>query len=245
MRLIDRGSRRGLRAVCSMGAMLLLAWVLPLASRAAQGRQLEERAFTIVHRSVDEAYAAVTALIGPEGEVSLSKSSRRLSVRDEPARLNEIAAALARFDVPLHRVRFTLKLLRGETAPPGPKVVMANVPPNLRDQTRYNTWQELGHGEAVVREGGREMIMVGSDFRVSIELGAVNELTASVALKKVALERARPGQGGERQFRESVAVYKDTIKPNVVRIMGLAAGTNAPRALFLVVVADILPEPEG
>ena len=91
-------------------AALIVAGVLIAVPEYVRPTELVERVFEITHRSVEDAYLTISDLLGPEGEVSISKARSRLTVRDDPALLAEIGQALATFDVPPRRVRMQLRL---------------------------------------------------------------------------------------------------------------------------------------
>jgi hypothetical protein len=168
-------------------------------------RGREVRTYELHRLSRDEALTLVTPYVREGGY--LSGSDRLLTVREQPARLDEIAALLARFDggpaeVVLH---FRVVEANGFAARDS---TLADVEPLLRGLFRYQGYRLAREVTVQVTEGGRFSYGAGGPTSLT---GQVERVTTSEAERRVHLTVSLQAPGGALKSSVTAAAGKTLV----------------------------------
>jgi type II secretory pathway component GspD/PulD (secretin) len=161
-----------------MKKVLLFVLILISAACDEKARGMETKTFHLSRLSNEEAVALITPYIREGGTVSVSKTGRFISVREDDDRLKVIEDVLKRFDGIGQAVDVVLDIrivqANGVTTRDS---ALADVEQTLRETFRYQGYRLVGQTRVQTREGTRFSQSVGSNFAIEGEVqrvGAAN-----------------------------------------------------------------------
>ena len=230
-----------------LSASLLLAGAAPAAGPSAASSAADAvspRAYQVRFKSLTDAAELVSALLTPQGTVTLQPRIKTLVVQDRAEVLDRVATLLASFDLPPRNVEVTLSLFlgtdrreqeAGRSIPPeGLSRDVRGIAETLGDFTKWNAYSPLGKGSVTGAEGEKITVNLSEEYRVSYEIETVQD--ANVKLKNFALYRVARGNDGTESVQ---TVYTASVVLPVGRSLMLGAAQNpeSKRALFLALQA--------
>lgn len=168
--------------------------------RACEGKAIEARVIAVRYKPLSEASAVVEELLSPCGAVRVPKSSRLLTVEDEPERLDRIARALAAWDTPPRAVDLSISLILA-TRDPAPAEGIARelrgVTESLSQLTRYTSFQLISSTTLRAIEGKGAEARLGDRYRVALTVSSVDSERGIVAIEPFdLLEEVTPSEAG-------------------------------------------------
>ena len=210
----------------------------------AAADEIVPRAYPVRFKSLADAAELVSAVLSPQGTVTLQPRLKTLVVQDRPAVLDRVAALLQSFDLPPRNVEVTLSLFLGtdrreqEAGRSIPSDVSSRdvrgIAETLGDFTKWNAYAPLGKGSVTGAEGERITVNLSEEYRVAYEIETVQD--ANVKLKNFALYRVSRTAEGKESLQ---TVYTASVVLPVGRSLMLGAAQNpeSKRALFLALQA--------
>jgi hypothetical protein len=202
------------------------------ADAADAGKSLTVRTFQFKHKQADKAAAAIKALVGAEGSMSIQPSSNALVVTDSPENLKKIAAALAEFDAPVQALQLSIRLVGASRA----AAEEGHVDPVLSDVAsklallRYNVLESIGAASISGKEGEPGVVELNG-YRADFKFGEYDPASDSVKLGEFRLAKLEGDQLSP--------MLKTTLnlKLGQTVIIGATKQPNSNRALMIVVTA--------
>jgi hypothetical protein len=216
-----------------MAMLLVSATAFANAADAADaGRSLTVRTFQFKHKQADKAAAAIKALVGAEGSMSIQPSTNSLVVTDSPENLKKIAAALAELDKPVQALQLSIRLVSAGRAPEDE----GHVDPVLNDVAsklallRYNVLQHIGAAQVTGSEGEPGVVELNG-YRADFKFGEYDAVSDTVKLGEFRLAKLEGDQLSP--------MLKTTLnlKLGQTVILGATRLPNSNRALMIVVTA--------
>ncbi len=197
--------RRWVRLL-SCGIPLALAALLASSAEegsvapSCEGKEIQARVIAIRYKPLGEASAVVEELLSPCGAVRVPKSSRLLTVEDEPERLDRIARALAAWDTPPQAIDLSISLILA-TRDPAPTEGIARelrgVTESLAQLTRYTSFRLISSTTLRAIEGKGAEARLGDRYRVALQVSSVDRERGIVAIEPFdLLEEAAPDETG-------------------------------------------------
>ena len=230
-----------------LSASLLLAGAAPAAGPSAASSAADAvspRAYQVRFKSLTDAAELVSALLTPQGTVTLQPRIKTLVVQDRAEVLDRVATLLASFDLPPRNVEVTLSLFlgtdrreqeAGRIIPPSSMTKdVRGIAETLGDFTKWNAYEPLGGRAVTGVEGGRVTVSLSDEYRVSYDIDTVRD--QSVKLTNFVLQRITRGADGKERVQD---VYSAGVVLPVGRMLMLGAAQNpeSKRALFLTLQA--------
>jgi Bacterial type II/III secretion system short domain len=213
--------------------MVLLFVSAPAFADAAEaGKSLTVRTFQFKHKQADKAAAMIKSLLSASGSMSIQPATNALVVTDDPEKIREIAAALAKFDAAPQPFHLTVRLISaGRTGVKG-----AKFPDELRDLEsklqllRYDSVESLGAAEVDGKEGEPGIVSLQS-YRADFKFGEYDPASDTIAISDFQLSR--------QQGDQLSPMMKTTLnlKLGQTFIMGVTRQPNSQRALMMVLSA--------
>lgn len=216
-----------------MAMLLVTATAFANAADAADaGRSLTVRTFQFKHKQADKAAAAIKALVGAEGSISIQPSTNALVVTDSPENLKKIAAALAELDKPVQALQLSIRLVSAGRA----AEEEGHVDPVLNDVAsklallRYNVLQNIGAAQVTGSEGEPGVVELNG-YRADFKFGEYDSVSDTVKLGEFRLSKLEGDQLSP--------MLKTTLnlKLGQTVILGATKQPNSNRALMIVVTA--------
>lgn len=168
----------------ALAVLVVVAALSAGAAAAAPARPVTE-VVHLAHRSTQEALAVVRPLLSPLGTVEEQPAGNDLVLRDSPATLARIKAALAAYDRPPQALAFEIHLIRASPAgspPPArsparfPAPAQPELAPELverlRGFLRYDRYEVLGWAGVASKEGEAVSERLGGEYSVSFRTGS-------------------------------------------------------------------------
>lgn len=227
-------------------ALLVAAPVAALAgpAEAPAPDPVSARAYEVHYKPLADAAELVSAILSPQGTVTLQPRLKTLTVQDRRSVLDRIGPLLGSFDTPPRNVEVTLSLFlgtdrreeeAGRSVPAeGLSRDVRGIAETLGDFTKWNAYESLGKGSVTGAEGGRVTVNLSAEYRVTYEIDTVRD--ANVKLKNFVLHRVLKARDGTERLQD---VYAATVVLPVGRTLMLGAAQNpsSRRALFLALQA--------
>ncbi|ANM28655.1 hypothetical protein ABI59_02045 [Acidobacteria bacterium Mor1] len=225
-------------ALCISGAVQ--------AETPAEG--LKVKAFKVEHRSLMEAAELAEAVLSEEGSLRIRPNIKTLVVEDYENVLGKVQSLIHDFDVPPRNVKLTLNLIvgtderaeqDGRTTLLGPDVAqeIVDAVERIRRLTKWSKYEIEGSRSVQGVEGGETIAQLSDDYRVVMQIDAVDEERQKLMIKRFALQKIRYSEQSERYediFVSSVITPLDRLNQLVV-----ASGPDASKALFLTLQAEL------
>lgn len=219
------------RLLITLMAMLLVT-AAAFADAADAGRSLTVRTFQFKHKQADKAAAAIKALVGAEGSMSIQPSTNALVVTDSPENLKKIAAALAEFDTAAQPLQLSIRLVGASRA----AQEEGHVDPVLSDVAsklallRYNVLENIGSANVSGKEGEPGAVELNG-YRANFNFGEYDPVSDTVKLGEFRLSKLDGDQLSP--------MLKTTLnlKLGQTVIIGATKQPNSNRALMIVVTA--------
>jgi hypothetical protein len=228
--------RPGRRIVCLLAVLAAVC----AAVCAADPEPVSARAFEVRFKSLADAAELVSPLLSPQGSVTLQPRLKTLTVQDQEAVLDRIAALLKSFDTAPRDVEIAMSLFlgtdrreqeAGRSIPPQAMTRdVRGIAETLGDFTKWNSYEPLGGRAVTAAEGGRVTASLSDEYRVAYEIETVRD--ESVRLTNFVLQRVTRGPDGKERVQD---VYSAAVVLPVGRMLMLGAAQNpeSKRALFL------------
>lgn len=232
------------RRLLAVALVSLAACGSAWAADAPVAADVVPRAYTIRYKSVADAAEVVSAVLSPQGSVTLQPRLKTIVVQDHPGVLDRIGPLLQSFDLPPRNVEVTLSLFlgtdrreqeAGRSLPSdGVSRDVRGIAETLGDFTKWNAYSPLGKGSVTGAEGERVTVNLSEEYRVSYEIETVQD--ANVKLRGFALYRVSRAADGKESLQ---TVYTASVVLPVGRSLMLGAAQNpeSKRALFLALSA--------
>ncbi len=232
-----------------LAGLLLTGSAIPGLARAADtagedecaGASIEARVIPVRYKPMSEASAVVEELLGPCGAVRVPKSSRLLTVEDEPTRLDRIARALAAWDTPPRAVDLSVSLILAtrDPAPPGGIAKeLRGVSESLSQLTRYTSYKLISSTTLRALEGKRAEAALGERYAVAFRVAAVDRERGIVSIETFdLLERPQPGEAGAGGGAPRTLLRLELALPHGREELVGAPGRRQDRAIFIAIKA--------
>jgi hypothetical protein len=207
------------------------------------------REFEVRHRPLPNALDLVSPLLSDAGTVSIQPRTRLLVVRDGADVLEQVAAALERFDVPPRNVDITVGLLLGSDRVareagrhvPSREISreMRGVVETLGEFTKWTEYDPIGRRSTSCVEGKPVLVELSEEYRVSFRVENVEPRDGkeTVTLDEVVVERLVRGKDGEIRIVRTPAT-RIVMRAGQQVMVGAAKSPDAPQAVFLTVRAE-------
>ena len=199
---------------------------------AANATALTVRSFQFKYKDAGKAAEAIKSLVSSDGSISIQPATNTLVVTDRPDNIRDIAAMLARFDVPAQPFRLRIRIVgAGRVEGPG------RVPESLRDVApklavlRFNTFDDLGETTAEGKEGDPAIVDLPSGYRADFKFGALDPESKSILVNNLRLFRL---QGAQKDQLTQLLKTSLNIKLGQTVILGAARDPQSQRALIIV-----------
>lgn len=229
-------------------ALVAAAVLAPPAARAQDdvppgcaGKTLRSRVFQVRFKPVPEAVLLIEQMLGPCGAYRVPKALRVVTVTDEARPIEQIAQALASWDVPPRPVEVTVSLILA-TRTPGPRSPLADeirgVSQSLAQLTRFTHFERLGTATVRVLEGSLAEAEVGERYHVAFRVGAIDAEHGVVRLEPFELfQRPAPSETGSGTLQPRRLLEMTVNLPEGRMNLVGASGRGNERALFLALTA--------
>jgi hypothetical protein len=197
---------------------------------------LAARTFKLRYKDADKAAAALRPLMSASGSISIQPSGNTLVVTDRPENLKEIAAVVAKYDVPAQAFRLKVRLVSAARV----ELAAAKVSDDLKDIApklavlRYNSLEDLGELSAEGREGDPFLIDLPSGYRAELKFGEYDPVSDSIKVTDFKLSRF---QGAQKEQLNQLLKTSINLKVGQTVILGAAKLPESQRALMIVVSA--------
>jgi len=221
-----------MKRIAVMLMLLVFVTSAAFADAADAGKSLSVRTFQFKHKQADKAAAIIKPLLTANGSMSIQPATNSLVVTDDPEKLKEITAALAKFDAAPKPFHLTVRLISaGRTGVKGERF-----PDELKDLEsklallRYDTVENLGSAEVDGKEGEPGIVTLTS-YRADFKFGEYDPASDTIAISDFQLSR----QSGDQLS----PMMKTTLnlKLGQTFIMGVTRQPNSGRALMMVLSA--------
>lgn len=229
-------------------AVLLIGLLLPGGLVRGQDPGLDTRVFTARYKSVDDVLLLIRPLLGSEASVTLQPRLRTLTVTDEPARLEKIAAVLNAFDVPPRRVSLAVSLILGSKGvdvseplerPRRPQPLPGfDATLKALEHTVWTDYRLLGSASFATAEGEEAEVSLGRDYRIRLRVDRVNGTEGITRFDRFALER-RTENAGKTAYHPVWNQMTLNLQDNRLYVFGATRMEDSQRAIFLSVTAGI------
>jgi hypothetical protein len=232
----------------ALGILLTGALGAGLPSGAAEAPPVVDpvsaRAYEVKFKSLADAAELVSALLTPQGSVTLQPRLKALTVQDRVSVLDRVASLLQSFDVAPRNVEIAMSLFlgtdrreqeAGRIIPPSSMTKdVRGIAETLGDFTKWNAYEPLGGRAVTGVEGGRVTVTLSDEYRVAYDIDTVRD--QSVKLTNFVLQRVTRGADGKERVQD---VYSAAVVLPVGRMLMLGAAQNpeSKRALFLTLQA--------
>ena len=218
-------------AVVLMALLFLSA--AAFADGADAGKSLSVKTFQFKHKQADKAAAAIKSLLSASGSMSIQPATNSLVVTDDPEKLKEIAAALAKFDLAPQPFQLTVRLI---AAGRGGAKGGARVPDELKDiesklqMLRFDTVESLGSANVQGKEGDPGRVDLPS-HRAEFKFGEYDPASDTIAISDFQLSRLTGDQLSP--------LMKTTLnlKLGQTIVVGVTRQASSSRALMMVLSA--------
>lgn len=227
----------------AIAVVLALAALVPAAASDAPD-PLSARAYQVRYKSLADAAELVSAVLSPQGSVTLQPRLKTLTVQDHASVLDRVASLLQSFDTAPRNVEIALSLFlgtdrreqeAGRVIPPSAVTrEVRGIAETLGDFTKWNAYESLGGRAVTGAEGGRVIVNLSDEYRVGYVVETVQD--QSVKLSNFVLQRITRGPDGKETTQD---VYSAEVVLPVGRMLMIGAAQNpaSKRALFLTLQA--------
>ncbi len=211
-----------------------------LAAPASAEKQVQ--VFTIHFHSKAEAWQVVEPLLSPDGSITLQRDSNSISVQDDVAVLQRIAAALAEWDVAPPNYVIRVRMLIGTTTPPTSgkaAPLISGIGQDLQKVFHFTSYREVDTLQVTAADGGGVEASLGGRYHIRFTVRGVPQDDRRIQL--VGLELSRKMNGGGQGGGE---VLRSILKSNVslgigqTFVLGAARSEDANQGLVLVLWAQ-------
>lgn len=221
-----------MKRIAVMLMLLVFVTSAAFADAADPGKSLSVRTFQFKHKQADKAAAMIKPLLTANGSMSIQPATNSLVVTDDPEKLKEITAALAKFDAAPQPFHLTVRLISaGRTGVKGERF-----PDELKDLEsklallRYDTVENLGAAEVDGKEGEPGIVTLAA-YRADFKFGEYDPASDTIAISDFQLSR----QSGDQL--SSMMKTTLNLKLGQTFIMGVTRQPNSGRALMMVLSA--------
>jgi hypothetical protein len=208
---------------------------------SCENKSIEARVIAVRYKPLSEASAVVEELLGPCGAVRVPKSSRLLTVEDEPGRLDRIARALSAWDTPPRAVDMSISLILAtrDPAPPGGIAKeLRGVSESLSQLTRYTSFKLLSSTTLRAMEGKRAEAALGERYSVAFRVASVDRERGVVSIETFdLLEQAAAGEAGASGAAPRTILRLELALPHGREELVGAPGRRQDRAIFIAIKA--------
>ena len=227
----------------ALAVVLALAALVP-ASAADAPDAISARAYQVRYKSLADAAELVSAVLSPQGSVTLQPRLKTLTVQDHASVLDRVASLLQSFDTAPRNVEIALSLFlgtdrreqeAGRVIPPSAVTrEVRGIAETLGDFTKWNAYESLGGRAVTGAEGGRVTVNLSDEYRVGYVVDTVQD--QSVKLSNFVLQKITRGPDGKETTQD---VYSAEVVLPVGRMLMIGAAQNpaSKRALFLTLQA--------
>ncbi|MCP3979544.1 MAG: hypothetical protein GY716_09470 [bacterium] len=242
-----------LRGTAVASALALVMLLTPMSAVAADDtpRAADDpvlaQAFEVNYRTVTEAADVVSAVLSPDGVMTLKPKLKTLVVEDRTSVLAKVRSLLDSFDLPPRNVEITFTLLLGTDrreeagVPKTPSGVVSRdirgLIETLGEFTNWISYESLGSRSVVGVEGDEVVANLSDDYRVTLLLDLVHEERGIVRIKRLALQRRVQDEAGAERV-EDLHTTGMLLSLGKLNVVGAASGPDAKQALFLAVQAQ-------
>ncbi len=208
---------------------------------ACDGKSIQARVIAVRYKPLSEASAVVEELLGPCGAVRVPKSSRLLTVEDEPERLDRIARALSAWDTPPRAVDMSISLILA-TRDPAPAGGIARelrgVSESLSQLTRYTSFKLLSSTTLRAMEGKRAEAALGERYSVAFRVASVDRERGVVTIETFdLLEQPASGEAGAAGASPRTILRLELALTHGREELVGAPGRRQDRAIFIALKA--------
>ena len=220
--------------VCSVMAGVLFSTVL----LAADEPSLSSRTFTARYRGVDEIVALIQPAVSERGSYAVQPRIKSVTVTDTAENLKKMEELIAGFDLPPRVIKLVVQLMRAEEGTPAekPQRRMGLPPSIIQDVTKWGVITPIGSAALVTAENESGSVVLGEEFRVLFQVGAVSPRIGVIRLERFSLERSRKGPDGHPKTATIIDLVLN-LKGGVTTVLGATSSQDSRQALFVSVTA--------
>lgn len=206
---------------------------------ASAGEQ-QVRVFQLHFRPAREAALLIEPLLSAQGSVLLQPQLNAVTVRDNAAVLERVAATLAAWDVAPPNYTVRLRVLLASTSPPTPgpaAPLISGVGSELQQLFRFTSYAELDTLVVTAADGATVEAAVADRYHVRFTVRVVPQDVERVQLAQLELTRRVAGGGGAEKLQPLLRTTL-TLRVGQTFVLGAARSEEANRALVLVLLAE-------
>jgi hypothetical protein len=222
------------RSVAALGVALLavMAANLVVAQTAA-------RVFALRHRTPQEAATFVASMLSTAGTVLIQPGANSITVRDDPAVIGRVSAALRAWDAPplSYNVRVQIFLAHvGEIAKGREPARLPGLDLDLFKLFRFSSYEPLDDVRLVAADGSSVETNISNSYTLRFAVSAPSQAPDRLQLKPLELFRRAQTPSG---LQEPTLVLRTVVSLAVgqVGIVAAAQSEQAGRVLLLVMTA--------
>ena len=181
----------------------------------------------------------ISALVSPEGSVSIQPGNNVLVVTDRTENIEAIGAALDRYDVPSREFGLEIRLVAaGRVSGKAPEVPdeLKEIAGKLSGVLRFNAFEKIGGIEVKGREGDS----VRSDidgYHAKFVVGEFDPVSETVQLTGFTLSRYETDPATLKKSRKDVLETTLNLRVGQTVVLGASRLPDSDRALMLIVRA--------
>lgn len=219
--------------------LVLLVAALGGLAQEADGKVVVQT-FKFKFKSAERAATVISSLISPQGSVSIQPASNVLVVTDRAARVESIASALERYDVPSRELKLEVRLVAaGRVAGKAPEVPadLQQIAGKLSGVLRFNSFESLGTLEVKASEGDAVRSDIDGAYHAEFSVGEFDPVSETIQLTDFRLSRYEAGAAAQKKSRSDVLQTTLNLKIGQTVVLGASRLPDSDRALMLIVVA--------
>jgi len=211
------------------------------AAAPAQPGALKARVFIVRYRDVDDVYTLISPHLGLRGSVQVQPRRKAITVLDDPANLEAIAALIAGYDVPPRAVEVAVQLILASSgaggASPAAPPIRGVIDRLSALNTRWNDYRVVGDARILGTEGEESTLRVGDDYRIDFRIEQVSDETRVIRFKPFELAKRDLSVEGERfsPVLRTVLNLRDAQQ----FIVGASKMERSNKALFMAITASL------
>ena len=207
---------------------------------ASSAGEQQVRVFQLHFRPAREAALLIEPLLSAQGSVLLQPKLNAVTVRDNVAVLERVAAALAAWDVALPNYTVRLRVLLASTSPPTPgpaAPLISGVGSELQQLFRFTSYSELDTLVVTAADGATVEAAVADRYHVRFTVRAVPQDAERLQLAQLEFTRRVAADGGAAKLQPLLRTTL-SLRVGQTLVLGAARSEEANRALVLVLLAE-------
>ena len=208
---------------------------------ATQQPELASRTFTAHYRGVDDIVALIQPVISERGSYAVQPRIKAVTVTDVREVLIQIEEIIAGFDLPPRALKLVVQLMRASEGTPQekPQRRMGLPPSVIQDITKWGVITPIGSAALVTAENETGSVVLGDEYRVRFEVGAVSPRIGVIRMERFALDKISRAGAGPPHAPSTIMDLVLNLKAGVTTVLGATSSQDSRQALFISVTATV------